>query len=48
MSPERAMYMDTVLSYYSATAKEKYFVKEVTRVTWENRHGAVVRPAFAV
>ena len=36
------------IRYYSATAKEKYFVEEVTRVTWENQHGSSVRPAFAV
>lgn len=41
------------IRYYSATPKERYFVEEVTRVTWarqkEEATGikAVIRPAFA-
>ena len=38
------------IRYYSATPKERYFVEEVTRVTWALQHGAqvgeTVRPAF--
>ena len=38
------------IRYYSATPKERYFVEEVTRVTWALRHGAqvgeAVRPSF--
>ena len=41
------------IRYYSATPKERYFVEEVTRVTWarqkEESTGikAVIRPALA-
>ena len=35
------------IRYYSASAKEKFFVEEVTRVTWEYQHGRLVRAAFA-
>lgn len=55
-------YMDLLFSvcnqfgirYYSATPKERYFVDEVTRVTWEHQNArstediAAIRPAFAV
>jgi len=55
-------YMDLLFSicnqfgirYYSATPKERYFVEEVTRVTWEYQNAqtaegiAAIRPAFAV
>ena len=34
------------IRYYSATPKEKYFVEEVTRVTWAIQHGETFRPAF--
>lgn len=34
------------IRYYSATEKEKYFVEEVTRVTWAFQHGEKTRPAF--
>lgn len=40
------------IRYYSASAKEKNFVEEVTRVTWENRQKEItgdlrpVRPSF--
>lgn len=34
------------IRYYTATEKEKCFVEEVTRVTWEYQHGRVIRPAF--
>ena len=32
--------------YYSASPKEKYFVEEVTRVTWERLHGRTPSPVF--
>ena len=41
------------IRYYSATPKERYFVEEVTRVTWAHQHersadaNAPIRPAFA-
>lgn len=41
------------IRYYSATAKERYFVEEVARVTWAHQQEqltgitAVIRPAFA-
>lgn len=41
------------IRYYSATAKERYFVEEVTRVTWavqqakKNGDKQPVRPAFS-
>ena len=41
------------IRYYSATPKERYFVEEVTRVTWAHQHEqvagtkAAIRPAFA-
>ena len=41
------------IRYYSATPKERYFVEEVTRVTWACQHEqatgtkAAIRPAFA-
>ena len=41
------------IRYYSATPKEKYFVEEVTRVTWarqqQEKHGVPreIRPAFS-
>ena len=41
------------IRYYSATPKERYFVEEVTRVTWARQHEqktgtkAPIRPAFA-
>lgn len=40
------------IRYYSATPKERYFVEEVTRVTWAHQNGqvtgtkAAIRPAF--
>lgn len=40
------------IRYYSATPKERYFVEEVTRVTWAHQKEqtagikAVIRPAF--
>lgn len=34
------------IRYYSATPKEKYFVEEVTRVTWAHEHGIETSPAF--
>lgn len=40
------------IRYYSASAKEKNFVEEVTRVTWENRQKKItgdlrpIRPSF--
>lgn len=40
------------IRYYSASAKERNFVEEVTRVTWENRQKEItgdlrpVRPSF--
>ena len=53
-SEEELQYTDLLFSvceqfgirYYSATPKEKYFVEEVTRVTWAIQHGQTVRPAF--
>ncbi len=55
-------YMDLLFSvcnqfgirYYSTTLKERYFVEEVTRVTWEHQNAqtaegiAAIRPAFVV
>ena len=41
------------IRYYSATPKERYFVEEVTRVTWAHQNAqatgtkAAIRPAFA-
>jgi len=41
------------IRYYSATPKERYFVEEVTRVTWARQHEQAtgrkeaIRPAFA-
>ena len=41
------------IRYYSATPKERYFVEEVTRVTWAHRQEQTtgtkvpIRPAFA-
>lgn len=54
-SEEELEYTDLLFSvcdqfgirYYSASYKEKCFVEEVTRVTWEFQHGRVLRPAFA-
>ena len=34
------------IQYYKATAKEKYFVEEITRVTWAIEHGIDTKPAF--
>ena len=34
------------INYYRATPKEKYFVEEVTRVTWAIEHGQETKPAF--
>ncbi len=34
------------IHYYSATPKEKYFVEEITRVTWAIEHGQKTKPAF--
>ena len=34
------------IDYYHATPKEKYFVEEVTRVTWAFEHGEETTPAF--
>ena len=34
------------IRYYSATPKEKYFVEEVTRVTWAHERGIETSPAF--
>lgn len=55
-------YMDLLFSicnqfgirYYSAAPKERYFVEEVTRVTWEHQNAqtaegiAAIRPAFVM
>lgn len=41
------------IRYYSATQKERYFVEEVTRVTWARQQEqvtgvkAAIRPAFS-
>ena len=39
------------IRYYSATPKERFFVEEVTRVTWAIQHGErvgeSVRPSFS-
>lgn len=41
------------IRYYSATPKERYFVEEVTRVTWAHQKEQItgikvgIRPAFA-
>ena len=39
------------IRYHRATPKEKFFVEEVTRVTWAIQHGETVgqdvRPAFS-
>lgn len=41
------------IRYYSATPKERYFVEEVTRVTWARQQEqvtgvkAAIRPAFS-
>ena len=41
------------IRYYSATPKERYFVEEVTRVTWARQQEqvtgvkATIRPAFS-
>ncbi len=32
--------------YNSASPKEKYFVEEVARVTWERLHGRTPSPVF--
>lgn len=34
------------IRYYKATPKEKYFVEEITRVTWAKEHGIATKPAF--
>lgn len=34
------------IRYGSATPKEKYFVEEVTRVTWAHLQGEKTKPAF--
>ena len=34
------------IRYGSATPKEKYFVEEVTRVTWAHMRGEKTKPAF--
>lgn len=61
-SKEEIAYTDLLFSvceqfgirYYSATPKERYFVEEVTRVTWarqqEQRTGVKldIRPAFSI
>jgi len=42
------------IRYYNATPKERFFVEEVTRVTWEHQNAqtaesiAASRPAFAI
>ena len=41
------------IRYYSATPKERYFVEEVTRVTWAHQNNqtvgveSMIRPAFS-
>ena len=41
------------IRYYSATPKERYFVEEVTRVTWAHQNKqtvgveSMIRPAFS-
>ncbi|MBR2294409.1 MAG: hypothetical protein IJ869_01430 [Clostridiales bacterium] len=34
------------IRYYSATDKERFFVEEVTRVTWAIEHGETPTPSF--
>ena len=34
------------IEYYKATPKEKYFVEEITRVTWAVEHGQETKPSF--
>lgn len=34
------------IDYYNATPKEKAFVEEVTRVTWDVEHGIKSKPSF--
>ena len=34
------------IDYYHATPKEKFFVEEVTRVTWAFEHGEKTKSAF--
>ena len=34
------------INYYRATPKEKFFVEEVTRVTWAVEHSQDTKPAF--
>lgn len=60
-TPEDAAYTDLLfdvcqqfgIRYYSASAKEKAFVEEITRVTWAKQQEAAtgirqnIRPAFS-
>ena len=34
------------INYYRATPKERFFVEEVTRVTWAFEHSLETKPAF--
>ena len=34
------------IRYASATPKERFFVDEVTRVTWAYQHNETVKPSF--